>query len=251
LDVPASFTHYLHSNPPTGLIILSASLWPLVYRLNITREWKFPYQQQVVTIEHSRIAHGVIQGRSVLLARAVHTGDVKTAISSGMFVLDIAREVDVSRCVLIGTADVEPPETADFGMVTDHVNLFGSNPLIYEDQRNTASRFPDMTDVYSDEMQEQLVGSVRSISSQKILQGVLVGVEERARLNPAQLAALKRVGRCFFCPDLVYEAIAAHGSGMELGCVLHLRAAPELSISSDMAAALMQLLSDIAEGIFS
>ncbi len=252
METPESIIEHLRPHCPAGLIVLSSALWPLVTDFTVTREWKLPPPPGESASGEGRIAHCLVRGTSIIFARAVRSGEAGAAAAYDLLPFEIARKVDLHQCILVGTAECSPPAVSDYGVVTDHVNLLGSNPLIQcYGGRVSKRRFPDMTNVYGNMLQEKLSLSFGRNSGQKVLRGILVGVGENNKLRQAQMAALRRMGRCFFCSELVYEAIAAHSAGMDVGCAVHFGAAPGSHDTSGEESELLHILSQTVQTLFS
>lgn len=142
------------------------------------------------------------------------------------------------RVVLFACATGAIPGAANkgLGLVSDHVNLTGSNPLLgwggQEPELSiVASGFVDMNDVYT----PYLRGIARGVADDLGLQvgeGVLAGMLGPSFETPAEVAMLRTMGVSYVGVSTVCEAIMAHALGMSvLGLTLATNFAGEPGVS--------------------
>ncbi len=103
----------------------------------------------------------------------------------------------------------------DLMMITDHINLFPSNPLIGKNIDELGTRFPDMSEPYSTLLQKLLTQSAEKnqINLQK---GVYVSAQGPMLETAAEYRMLKRLGGDAVGMSTIPEVIAANH--MELPC---------------------------------
>jgi len=113
----------------------------------------------------------------------------------------------------------------DFMMLTDHINLMGTNPL-----RGLASpnlpRFVDMTRTYDAELSRLLHKAGKS-SKQKLQSGVYLAVSGPSYETPAEIEAFARLGADAVGMSTVPEAIVARQCGLKvagMSCITNLAA---------------------------
>lgn len=102
------------------------------------------------------------------------------------------------------------------GLVTDHINLTGTNPLIEdEDLSVVESPFVGLTDTYTPYLRELALG-VAGDEGIELQQGVYAGLLGPSFETGAEVAALGVLGASFAGMSLVCEAIMAHALGMNV-----------------------------------
>ena len=102
------------------------------------------------------------------------------------------------------------------GLVTDHINLTGTNPLIEdEDLSVVESPFVGLTDTYTPYLRELALG-VAADEGIELQQGVYAGLLGPSFETGAEVAALGVLGASFAGMSLVCEAIMAHALGMNV-----------------------------------
>ena len=110
-------------------------------------------------------------------------------------------------------------ETGDLMIVTDHINLTGTNPLIGPNLETFGVRFPDMTQVYKPDL-IKLVREKALKSGILIRQGVYVGLVGPSLETPAETRFLKMIGADAVGMSTVSEAIVAVHSGMDIMAIV-------------------------------
>lgn len=118
------------------------------------------------------------------------------------------------------TGAVEGMATMGLGVVSDHINLTGCNPLVGFDPTLVSSalvstEFVDMTQVYPAYLRD-LVHDVARSRNITVGEGVLAGVLGPSFETPAEVAALRTLGVSYVGMSTVCEAILAHALGMQV-----------------------------------
>lgn len=98
-------------------------------------------------------------------------------------------------------------------LITDHVNLFSSNPLLGQNKPELGTRFPDMSEPYS----KQLSNCLRSVAKDigiNLREGVYVTAQGPMLETPAEYRMLKQIGGDAVGMSTVPEVIAANHIGL-------------------------------------
>lgn len=118
-------------------------------------------------------------------------------------------------------------------LIRDHLNLMGINPLRGTNDARFGARFPDMTDVYSTELQEIVLAeaekmSLESENGQDFLnRGVYCGLSGPTYETPAEIHLFRILGADAVGMSTVPEAIAARHQGMKvigISCITNMAA---------------------------
>lgn len=133
------------------------------------------------------------------------------------------------RCVLLTNAagGLEPSWAAgDLMIVTDHLNLTGTSPLVGPDDESIGPRFPDMTDAYD----PTLRGWLREAADDAkiaLREGVYAGLLGPQYETPAEVRMLRGLGAQAVGMSTVHEVIALRHMGVRVGalsCITNLAA---------------------------
>ncbi|HEX4164678.1 MAG TPA: purine-nucleoside phosphorylase [Bryobacteraceae bacterium] len=111
-------------------------------------------------------------------------------------------------------------------LISDHINLQGSNPLVGENDETLGSRFPDMTEAYSNRLRRIAVDTGRGLNI-SLHEGVYAAMLGPSYETPAEIRFLKTIGADLVGMSTVAETIAANHLGMEvlgIACVTNLAA---------------------------
>ena len=114
----------------------------------------------------------------------------------------------------------------DFMLIRDHISLFAPNPLIGQNPKELGVRFPDMSHVYDEELQEILRQAAAECGI-RLQEGVYVQLTGPSFESPAEIRLLHRLGADAVGMSTVVEAIAANHMGMRIcgvSCVSNLAA---------------------------
>ena len=112
----------------------------------------------------------------------------------------------------------------DLMLITDHINLFGTNPLIGLNDERLGPRFPDMTEPYSLRLIEQADAAAKELGL-TLQRGVYAGLTGPCYETAAEIRFLDRIGADAVGMSTVPEVIAARYLGMEvlgISCVTNM-----------------------------
>ncbi|HLO66762.1 MAG TPA: purine-nucleoside phosphorylase [Holophaga sp.] len=110
-------------------------------------------------------------------------------------------------------------------VITDHINLMGTNPLIGPNQ-DPGPRFPDMTAAYDKDLSAQILGAASRLG-QTVQQGVYLAVTGPSFETPAEIRAFRALGADAVGMSTVPEVIVARHEGMRaagISCLCNMAA---------------------------
>ena len=114
----------------------------------------------------------------------------------------------------------------DLVLISDHINLLGSNPLTGPNDDSLGVRFPDMSEAYSREYREiaKRCGAGLGLS---LKEGVYAAMPGPSYETPAEIQFLRIIGADLVGMSTVPETIAANHLGMRvlaISCVTNMAA---------------------------
>jgi purine-nucleoside phosphorylase len=133
------------------------------------------------------------------------------------------------KCVLLTNAagGVEPAWSAgDLMLVTDHLNLTGTSPLLGANDESMGPRFPDMTRAY-DEALRAALKEVAAAAGIALREGVYAGLLGPTYETPAEVRMIRGLGAQAVGMSTVAEVIALRHMGVRVGalsCITNLAA---------------------------
>ncbi|MDG5787681.1 purine-nucleoside phosphorylase [Evansella sp. AB-P1] len=114
----------------------------------------------------------------------------------------------------------------DLMLIQDHINMFGTNPLIGPNDEEVGVRFPDMSKAYTPELFE--IG--KEVSNElriPVKEGVYVGNTGPTYETPAEIRMLRTLGGDAVGMSTVPEVIVARHSGLKvlgISCISNMAA---------------------------
>ncbi len=117
-------------------------------------------------------------------------------------------------------------EAGDLMLITDHINNLSDNPLIGPNDSSFGVRFPDMSEAYTQSLQE-IARSTASSLSITLKEGVYVANSGPSYETPAEIRMLRTLGGDAVGMSTVPEVIIARHSGMKvlgLSCISNMAA---------------------------
>jgi len=111
-------------------------------------------------------------------------------------------------------------------LISDHLNLMGTNPLLGRNDERFGPRFPDMTEVYDREYQEAAIAEAREMGLE-LRRGTYAALSGPSYETPAEIRMLRLLGADAVGMSTVPEAIVARQMGLRvlgLSCITNMAA---------------------------
>ena len=106
-------------------------------------------------------------------------------------------------------------QVGDLMLISDHLNLTATNPLVGRNDDQLGVRFPDMTNAYDKEMRKVALELSKS-RKVTIRTGVYAGMLGPSYETPAEINMLRTMGADAVGMSTVLEVIAAHHMGAQV-----------------------------------
>jgi purine-nucleoside phosphorylase len=106
----------------------------------------------------------------------------------------------------------------DLVAVRDHINLAGRNPLYGPNDERLGPRFPDLSDVYSEEIRDEIEAVAQHLGI-TFKTGVYAWFLGPSYETPAEIDMVERIGGDLVGMSTVPEAIALAHMGVKVGCI--------------------------------
>ena len=101
----------------------------------------------------------------------------------------------------------------DLMLIRDHVSLFAPNPLVGQNPEKLGVRFPDMSNIYDNELCDIILDSAKDLGLE-LKQGVYFQLTGPSYETPAEIRMLGALGADAVGMSTAAEAIAARHAGM-------------------------------------
>jgi purine-nucleoside phosphorylase len=222
LDAAADFLRGKRETTPAVGLVLGSGLGAFAERLK--NRIAIPYEE----IPHFPVPSGVVGHAGELVL-----GDVgKTAVVvlsgrvhfyEGRPMTDVVFPARVlarlgARAVVLTNAAGGVRKTfqpGDLMLMTDHINAFGTNPLIGPNEDSLGARFPDMSRVYDPALRKLAKETARSLKI-PLREGVYLGNSGPSYETPAEIRAYRAIGADAVGMSTVPEAIALNHAGVRV-----------------------------------
>jgi len=210
-----------NSFAPDFGIILGTGLGGLVR--DMEARYSIPYEEiphfPVSTVEsHSgRLIFGFLAGRPVVVMQGRFHFYEGYSMEQVVFPVRVMKLLGIQKLLVSNAAGALNPEfnTSDLMILTDHINLLPANPLIGKNKDALGPRFPDMSEVYD----ENLIREAQAIAAEQhipIRTGVYVSAPGPMLETKAEYKFLTLIGADAVGMSTVPEVIAARH--MDLPC---------------------------------
>jgi purine-nucleoside phosphorylase len=217
---------------PLTAIVLGSGLADFVERISegITIAYgDIPHWPRARVAGHpGTLTVGHLGGQPVVVcAGRVHFYEGHT-LRTVVFPVRVLARLGVRHLLLTNAAGGINPRFAPgtLMVIDDHVNLFGTNPLVGANDERIGPRFPDMTEVYSKRLRAAADETARDLAT-PIAHGIYAGVHGPSYETPAEIRYLRTIGADAVGMSTVPEAIAARHAGLEvfgLSCITNMAA---------------------------
>lgn len=214
----------MDEKPYVGLITgtgLGSVIHPLTQETTISYD-AIPHFPRSTSLGHEgKLIIGRIQNVSVMaMAGRFHLYEGYRAQEVSFPVRVMAR-MGVKYLLISSAAGGLNPmfRKGDLMLVTDHINLFGANPLVGPNLEDFGPRFPDMAQAY-DAGLGALGRQVAGKMGIRLMEGVYAGVMGPSLETPAETRFLRMIGADAVGMSTVMETIAGVHCGLRVGAIV-------------------------------
>ena len=209
------------STPPATAVVLGTGLGDWVDGLQEATSVSYTdipgFPQSTVQSHAGRLILGKVASAPVLVLQGrfhVYEGHSAFAVCTGV---RLAALLGVDNLILTNAAGAINPLFApgQIMLITDHMNMSGNNPLLGPNNDQWGPRFPDMSRVYTPELQDLALHCAGQIGL-RLERGVYVGVQGPSLETPAETRAFRSLGGDAIGMSTVLEAIAAKHMGLNI-----------------------------------
>lgn len=200
-------------HPEIG-IILGTGLGGLVDEIDIN--YAISYQDipnfPVSTVEgHSgKLIFGELGGKNVIALQGRFHFYEGYSMNEVVFPVRVMKFLGIEKLIVSNACGGVNPsfEIGDIMLISDHINLFPTNPLIGPNIDELGPRFPDMSEAYSKKL-IALAEKVAAKNQIKLVKGVYAGLTGPTLETPAEYFYTRAIGADAVGMSTVPEVIAA------------------------------------------
>lgn len=150
------------------------------------------------------------------------------SIEEVVFPVRVLGALGIRRLVITNAAGGINPtfQPGALMLITDHINMMGTNPLIGPNVDEMGPRFPDMSEAYDEEMRTI---ALEAAEQKKIplYQGVYIGFSGPSYETPAEIRMCRTLGADAVGMSTIPEVITANHMGMRvlgISCITNMAA---------------------------
>ncbi len=200
-------------------IILGTGLGGLVKEIDIqkTISYKDIPNFPVSTVEghEGRLIFGNIRGIQIMAMQGRFHYYEGYSMQEVTFPVRVMKALSIDHLIVSNASGGLNPEfvVGDIMVITDHINMFGDNPLMGKNINELGTRFPDMSEPYSRKLAEKAfnIATKHGIALQ---QGVYIGTAGPTFETPAEYKYFRIIGGDAVGMSTVPEVIVARHAGM-------------------------------------
>jgi purine-nucleoside phosphorylase len=222
LDASAAFIRGKRDVTPAVGLVLGSGLGAFAQRLK--DRVALPYED----VPHFPVPSGVVGHAGELVLGDV--GKTPVVVLSGrvhfyegrpmtdvVFPARVLARLGVGAVVLTNAAGGvrKTFKPGDLMLMTDHINAFGTNPLIGPNEESLGARFPDMSQVYDRVLRKLAKDTARSLRI-PLREGVYLGNSGPSYETPAEIRAYRTIGADAVGMSTIPEAIALRHAGVRV-----------------------------------
>jgi purine-nucleoside phosphorylase len=217
----AQFLKSYIKKPPKIALMTGTGLGASTEFLSISKSFTYEdlphFPTSTVEGHYGRLLFGDVFGEQIMAMQGrfhLYEGYSPLEVT---FPIRVMQELGVKVLILSNAAGGLNPHfiAGNIMIITDHINLTGSNPLIGPNEESWGIRFPDMIKAYDKELVElaETAGRDEGIPLQK---GVYVGLKGPSLETRAEVRFLRAIGADAVGFSTVQEVVAAVHAGIKV-----------------------------------
>ncbi len=217
-ETAAFLKQTIDTNARTG-IILGTGLGGLVKEIEIKKTISYSeipnFPVSTVEGHEGRLIFGTIRGTEIIAMQGRFHYYEGYTMKDVTFPVRVMKALGIDNLIVSNASGGLNPdfEVGDIMIITDHINMFGDNPLMGKNYNELGPRFPDMSEPYS----KELIARALKIAEKheiSLKSGVYVGTAGPTFETPAEYKFFRIIGGDTVGMSTVPEVIVARQSGI-------------------------------------
>jgi purine-nucleoside phosphorylase len=200
-------------------VILGTGLGGLVEEIEIksTLDYEEIPNFPISTVEghHGRLIFGTLGGKEIVAMQGRFHYYEGYGMEQVTFPVRVMKMMGIETLIVSNASGGLNPDfkVGDIMVIDDHINMFGTNPLIGKNMDNLGPRFPDMSQTYDKELIDKAfeIANTKGIHLKK---GVYVGTTGPTFETPAEYKMFRILGGDAVGMSTVPEVIVARHMNM-------------------------------------
>ena len=217
-------THYIQqlvSTKPEVGIILGTGLGDLADKIEVEKSINYSdipnFPESTVEGHKGKLIFGKLSGKNVVAMQGRFHFYEGYPMDEVTFPIRVMKFLGIEKLFVSNASGGLNPDyrIGDIMVITDHINLFPTNPLIGENIAELGPRFPDMSEAYN----HKLIGLAKDVAKDfniELKYGVYAGVSGPTFETPAEYFYIRKVGADAVGMSTVPEIIVARH--MDIPC---------------------------------
>jgi purine-nucleoside phosphorylase len=215
----AQYLNSVQSIEPKIGIILGTGLGGLIEEINTVKiiDYDKIPDFPISTVEghHGRLIFGKIKNVPVMAMQGRFHYYEGYTMQQVTFPVRVMKAMGINILIVSNASGGLNPDfkVGDIMIINDHINMFGTNPLLGKNINELGPRFPDMSEPYN----KKLIAKAIEIAAKNnigIKQGVYVGTSGPTFETPAEYKFFRAIGGDAVGMSTVPEVIVARHSSM-------------------------------------
>ena len=215
----AAFIKNRSSFLPEIGIVLGTGLGSLVNEIEIVDSIDYSdipnFPTATVKGHEGKLILGCLNGTKVIAMQGRFHYYEGYSMASVVFPVRVMKLLGITKLFISNASGGVNPDfkVGDIMIVKDHINFFGTNPLIGANIDELGPRFPDMSEAYD----KTLIQKAKAIAKEKeikVVEGVYVGLTGPSLETPSEYKLIRIMGGDAVGMSSVPEIIAARHMGL-------------------------------------
>ena len=200
-----------------------------------------------------RLVYGELCGKKVLIMDGRFHFYEGYPMETVTFPIRLMKLLEVETMIVTNSAGGSNPnfKPGDLMLITDHINITGTNPLIGANDDRFGPRFPDMSHAYHIYGQEVVRKAAKEVGVQ-LQEGVYTGLSGPTYETPAEVRMVQVLGGDAVGMSTVPEVIIANHSGIKvigISCITNLAAGLQANLNHEEVVETTQRVKESFKGL--
>lgn len=175
------------------------------------------FENSTVQGHKGQLVFATINGKKVVMMQGRYHFYEGHPMEKVVYPVKVMKKLGVKKLIVTNAAGAINKEfrPADLMIITDHINLMGTNPLIGPNDDTLGTRFPDMSEVYKKYLVDITYESAKELGFE-MRKGVYAANTGPTYETPTEVRMLRMLGADAIGMSTVPEAIVANYCGIDV-----------------------------------